>query len=169
MAGQLGDKIIVPGLARGEGNNHLDVEEVVVRNIFGLYEKTAPGVFDTSKGCPLLMSNVKRNKPLLDNGILVILDGSGSHVIGKGTSEYQAKVVDAAMQENQNLKDGYQNFIEFFVSQGFSEEDAKKIAEGKMKANEVKMKMGDGPKVATGEGVTETKKSTKKSTKSESE
>jgi len=158
IASQLGDKIVIPGTARGEEKNFTVVNEEILRNIFGLYENKAPGVLDIEKGSAILMKNVKRNKPLLDNGRLVVLDISGAHVLGKGTSEYQSKVVDATMQENQNLKEQNARFIEVLVAEGYSEEDAKKILDGKIISTDKKLKKAEAPKVVVpGGGVSEAK------------
>jgi len=157
IASQLGDKIVIPGTARGEEKNFTVVNEEILRNIFGLYENKAPGVLDIEKGSPILMKNVKRNKPLLDNGRLVVLDISGAHVLGKGTSEYQSKVVDATMQENQNLKEQSARFIEVLVAEGYSEEDAKKILDGKIISTDKKLKKAEAPKISTGDGAPEAK------------
>lgn len=153
IAGQLGDKIIIPGLSRGEDKNFIVIDEETLRCVFGLYENAFPGVLNIEKGSSILMKNVKRNKPLLDNGRLVILDEFGSHVLGKGTSEYQSKVVDAAMQENQNLKEQSSRFLEVLVAEGYSEEDARKILDGKIVAGDAKLKKAEPPKVSTGDGI----------------
>lgn len=153
MAGKIGQKLVIPGMARGEDRSFIVVEEVDLRGIFGIYDSKRPGVLNLETSPAILMKNVKRNKPLLDNGRLVVLDLNGSHVLGKGTSEYQSKVVDATMQENQNLKDQSARFIDVLVAEGYTEEDAKKILDGKIVAGDKKLKKADAPKVNTGDGI----------------
>lgn len=153
IEGQLGDKITVPGTARGEEKNFIIVSEEAVRVIFGLYGSKVPGVLDPEKKVDILIKNVKRNRALLEGGRLVVLDESGSHKLGIGTSEYQNKVVDATMQENQDLKDQAARFIDVMVAEGYSEEDARKILEGKIASGDAKLKKADGPRVTTGSGI----------------
>lgn len=139
MERNIGSKIKIPGTSKGEDNNFSVIDEGQLRSIFGLYKMVSPGVIDPTKPAELLIQNVTRNRPMLENGRLVVVDGNGNHIFGHGTKEYQAKVSDAALKENQELKDKAANFISILVEDGFTEEQAKAIYDGKMKASDAKL------------------------------
>lgn len=131
-AANLPGRLTVPGLAKvEEGKNFVIVDESQLRVIFGLYETGKPGVLDPKKPTPIIPANVKRNSRLLDSGRMIVTDEFGNHILGIGGQAYQKNALDNLKTENELLTEKISALKQVLVNDGFTEEQAQAIIDGK--------------------------------------
>ena len=151
-AGNLPKKLVIPGKARVEdGKNCLIVSEETLRGVFGLFERVKAGVVDPNKPCAISPKNVKLNSRVLDTGRIIVVDERGTHLFGIGGDAYQKNALDSLKDENQTLKDQFDKLVQVLVNDGYSEDQARAIVEGK--ASDVQEILKKKDSKVTGKGM----------------